>query len=225
MVKYQDTSPGLNMLVIHDNEDTGVRAGLEYISMYGGSLIDSQYGDARNFRFDHQDGQHETDPNSIYTRPGIFTGLNKFNGWNQEAGDMLFSTGEAIMKYYQPESKNYIVTLHNNTDNAFSIWSYLEGGELETTADSVFINFDMDEDDFLIVTIPAHFNHLKAKNVNVVLQSQDAPNDGSLSIYAMYRGIPYVNVEVQHGHKDEHYRLIKVVGDMLRKDERLASIR
>jgi hypothetical protein len=62
----------------------------------------------------------------------------------------------------------------------------------------------------LLVTELAVFNLLKKENVNVVLQSKDAVDDGSLSIYAMQNSIPYINAEVQHGHIDEHLRLIKI---------------
>jgi len=54
------------------------------------------------------------------------------------------------------------------------------------------------------------FNSLKKANVNVMLQSKFVENDGSLSVYAMQNNIPYINVEVQHGHIDENLRLLEI---------------
>ena len=68
----------------------------------------------------------------------------------------------------------------------------------------------MDQDDLIFTTELAIFNKLKLANVNVALQSKSAPDDGSLSIYAMHKKIPYINVEVQHGHVEENLRLIEI---------------
>ena len=68
----------------------------------------------------------------------------------------------------------------------------------------------MDNDDLILVTDLKLFNRLKQEKVNVILQSPDAPDDGSLSVYAMGKNIPYINVEVQHGHQYENLRLIEI---------------
>ncbi|RZK46995.1 MAG: hypothetical protein EOO94_01635, partial [Pedobacter sp.] len=191
LVKYS-YGTGVNFLVIHDSEDTGVQAALEYIKKNSGSLIDSQYGNTRNFKFLCEDKAHETDPNSIYTRSGIYSGLVKYSAWQQTAANHLEVTARSILKFYAPEKNGYIFTLHNNLDSGFNILSYLPGNGLEQAASEVHVNPDMDPDDLIFVTRKEHFEHLKARNINVVLQSEDAPNDGSLSIYAMYMDIPYI---------------------------------
>ncbi|WP_316824391.1 hypothetical protein [Pedobacter miscanthi] len=58
---------------------------------------------------------------------------------------------------------------------------------------------------------------MKKAKVNVILQSKFASNDGSLSVYAMQNNIPYINVEVQHGHQDENLRLIELAVAALRE--------
>ncbi|MNY25704.1 hypothetical protein D3C86_1595040 [compost metagenome] len=67
----------------------------------------------------------------------------------------------------------------------------------------------MDPDDLILVTEKVLFSKLKKENVNVVLQHQEAEDDGSLSIYAMKNNIPYLNVEVQHGHLEDNLMLIE----------------
>jgi len=210
LVKYGYGAVHPSFLTIHDDEDTGVKAAFKYIAENGGSIIDSQYGGTRNFKFIHQEVTYQTDPNSIYTKTGIRPGLEKFGRAHEDVITELENAGKIILNYYNPLKTGYIFTLHNNGDSGFGISSYLKGYDLETAADSLYINFQMDNDDMVLVTEPVLFSWLKKENVNVVLQAKSAPDDGSLSIYAMHHHIPYINVEVQHGHIDEHLRLIRL---------------
>ncbi|WP_235324543.1 hypothetical protein [Pedobacter lusitanus] len=210
LVRYSYQTPGINFLAIHDNEDTGVKAAFDYIAMNGGSILDCQYGGARNFKFTEDEITYQTDPNSIYTDEGLPLGLAKYGASSEPVIAELKNTGKIIMKTYNQNRPGYIFTLHNNADGGFGIQSYLPENELGSTADSVHVNYEMDEDDMILVTELKLFNLLKKEDVNVVLQSQEAVDDGSLSIYAMQNKIPYINVEVQHGHQDENLRLIQM---------------
>jgi hypothetical protein len=210
LVRYSFGKPTISLIAIHDDEDTGIKAAFEYIRFSGGSIIDSQYGGVRNFKFINNGEEFQTDPNSIYTKKGIPLGIAKFGPVDDDVVNHLERTGKAILKFYDPEKLGYVFTLHNNGDGGFGIASYLKGYELETAADSVYINFQMDGDDLIFVTELELFNKLKLANVNVALQSKNAPNDGSLSIYAMQKKLPYINVEVQHGHIEENLRLIEI---------------
>lgn len=216
LVKYSYGKPKISFLAIHDDEDTGVKAAFEYIQFNGGSIIDCQYGGVRNYKFTNDGFNFQTDPNSIYTQEGIIMGLEKYgNIDNDEVLMQLERTGKLILDFYNPKKLGYIFTLHNNGDGGFGISSYLKGYELESAADSVYINFEMDNDDLVLVTDLKLFNRLKQEKVNVILQSFEAPDDGSLSVYAMSKNIPYINVEVQHGHQEENLRLIEIAVKVL----------
>ena len=210
LVKYSYGKPTINFLAIHDNEDTGVKAAFEYIQFSGGSITDSQYGGERNFNFVYNQDLFQTDPNSIYTREGVRKGLEKYGLADMDVMRQLLETSQSILNFYSTQKPPYIFTLHNNADGGFGISSYLQGYELEGYADSLHINFQMDADDLILVTDRNVFNRLKKENVNVILQSNQAPDDGSLSVYAMQNKIPYINVEVQHGHFEENLRLIEI---------------
>lgn len=216
LIKYKYSDQNINFLAIHDDEDTGVKAAFRYINDNGGTIVDCQYGGVRNYKFVYEDEIYQTDPNSIYTKKGAKAGLNKYGIWDDNVILELEKAGKTILNTYNPKKNGYIFTLHNNADGGFGISSYLPGYELESAADSVHINFQMDGDDLLLVTEVELFNFLKKENINVVLQSKDATDDGSLSIYAMQNEIPYINAEVQHGHIDEHLRLIKAGSKALR---------
>ena len=210
LVKYSYLEPTINFLTIHDNEDTGVKAAFEYIRFSGGTIVDCQYGNGRNYKFNYNGLSYQTDPNSIYTSEGIPIGLEKYVNVDPEVVKQLEQASKTILNVYSAKPPEYIFTLHNNADGGFGITSYLEGYELENTTDSLHINFSMDPDDMVLVTDLKLFNNLKKQDVNVVLQAKDAADDGSLSIYAMKNDIPYINVEVQHGHQHEHLRLIEM---------------
>lgn len=211
LIKYAYGKPQINFLAIHDDEDTGVKAAFEYIRFSGGSIIDCQYGGTRNYKFSYQGTNFQTDPNSIYSYEGVVLGLEKYK--NIDSDDVikhLQETSKTILDFYNAKKHGYIFTLHNNGDGGFGINSYLKGYELEKTADSVHVNFEMDPDDLILVTEVALFNNFKKQNVNVILQSDQGPEDGSLSVYAMANKIPYINVEVQHGHQQQHLQLIEI---------------
>lgn len=216
LVKYSYGKPNINFLVIHDNEDTGVKAAFEYIRFSGGSIVDSQYGDVRNYSFNYQDRKYQIDPNKIYSPYGIMEGLEYYGSTHPDVSASLNTAAEMILEFYNSSKPEYILTLHNNTDGAFGINSYLKGYELELVADSLHINFNMDPDDLILVTDPKLFSEIKKQNVNVVLQSRDAADDGSLSLYAMQKNIPYINVEVQHGHQLENLQLIEIAVSALK---------
>jgi len=210
LVRYSYKPNGIKFLVVHDNEDTGVKAGFDYIRWSGGELIDSQYGSVRDYNFNYMDDSYRIDPNAIYNEVGVNSRLKKNAYSSNEVEKAILKAGKQIVDFYDPKSTGYILTLHNNADGGFGISSYLPGYDLSSTADSVYINFAMDGDDLLYVTEPRLFSSLKKANVNVILQSKFVENDGSLSVYAMQNNIPYINVEVQHGHLDEHLRLIEI---------------
>jgi len=71
---------------------------------------------------------------------------------------------------------------------------------------------------FFYVTERKHFDGLKAKGYNVVLQNNDAvTDDGSLSVYCGRQKITYINVEAEHGHKIEQERMLTDLLDLLGK--------
>jgi hypothetical protein len=160
LVKYSYGKPNVNFLVIHDNEDTGLKAAFEYIHFSGGSVVDSQYGDVRNYNFRYQGLPYQVDPNKIYSDYGAMAGLEYYGAVNPDVVADLRIAANMILNFYAPKKLNYIFTLHNNTDGAFGIASYLKGYELELVTDSLHINFNMDPDDLILVTDLRLYNRI-----------------------------------------------------------------
>src|SRR5690606_20180028 len=122
--------------------------------------------------------------------------------------------GDALVAVYRPDS--LVVTLHNNTPDAYSALSYAEGGTYERDAEAVHLAPGADPDDFFFVTDRSLFARLAVEGFNVVLQDNEAvTDDGSLSVWAARRGLPYVNVEAEHAHLDEQRRMLESLAAVL----------
>jgi hypothetical protein len=208
----------LNFLVLHDDENTGVEAALQYCENNGGSITELVYGNKRFITFGEK-SKYSFDPNQIFNKDGIARTLKKYSRTPYATSHVedISKLSENILERYKPDSLGYIITLHNNTENNFDINSYQPNGYLFGTADSIYVNEQMDADDFIFVTEPEFFSYLKEQQINVVYQSPNGPIDGSLSVYAQQNKIPYINIEVQHGHVDENLRLIYVVDNMFKQ--------
>lgn len=209
--------PNLSFLVLHDDENTGLNAAKAFCRSNGGSLTELQYGNVRNISFGGQPPRYAFDPNQIFNNMGLEKSLKKYSIGKTVEGTVKRARGLALSLFevYKPDSLGYIITLHNNTDENFGIQSYQPGGYLFGVADSIYVNPEMDTDDLIFVTEPIFFDYLKQQNINTVLQSVSAL-DGSLSVYAQMNKIPYINIEVQHGHDEEHLHLIYVVEQMFK---------
>lgn len=219
LIRYQYGDPNIRFLSLHDTEKTGLKAAFRYIGIYGGYAVELQYGKVRNIDFSDSLEQFSFDPNNMFTDEGAYLGLARHSAPQIRNGlpEKVRSLGNEVLKFGGLDSIGVMITLHNNYNGGFSIYSYTEGNYLQSTADDVFINSRMDPDDLVFVTDRRFFEYLKSKKINVVLQSMMAPDDGSLSVFAMQNNIPYANIEVQHGHLDENYRLIVAVSDMLKE--------
>lgn len=218
MIRYQYGEPHIRFLALHDTEKTGLKAAFRFMGIYGGCAVELNYGLVRNIDFLDDLKEFSFDPNRMFTDNGAISGLIKDSEPRIPVclPAKVKKLGIEVLKYVNADSIGVVIALHNNYDGGFSILSYTKGNYLENTAAEVFINPEMDADDFVFVTDRRFFNFLKERQINVVLQSNDAPDDGSLSVYSMQAHIPYANIEAQHGHLEENYRMIIEVDEMLK---------
>ncbi len=150
------------------------------------------------------------DPNRIFSSSGIKITILKYLEHNktptQELENGLSLFADSLLKTIELKNPDcYIVAIHNNTNNDFSVIYYKNSKD----AEEVYINNNEDIDNFYIVTSKTDFRYFKSKNKNVVLQSANANDDGSISIYCQKNNIKYINIEVQHGHKEQQIKMIK----------------
>jgi hypothetical protein len=200
--------PGtLTFVNLHDDENTSVEAARLAIDSLGGTLIQLEHTGERNIEFLLEKTQFVVDPNRIFTDVGASASLRRLGSYSDQALNAIRTFAERMVDSLSVE---VIYTLHNNGEEGYSAKSYLN--EYKTDAEEVFLNPTRDEDDFYFVTDRVFFEKLKAKGYNVVLQNNETvTDDGSLSVLAGWRGIPYINIEAQHGHLQEQLDMLFVL--------------
>jgi hypothetical protein len=209
------TSPSyFNM---HDNENTAVEATKTIIAKHGGYFVELKASGDRLIKFSIKGNSYTFDPNRIFTTVGIKKTLENYGNTSSEAEKEVSNfAGNLISKFFS--NSEVIIAVHNNTDGQYSVKSYEVGQEFETDASKIYINPKEDIDDFFYVTTEKHFQMLKDKGFNVVLQNNiNVTDDGSLSVYCGNKKITYVNVESEHGHLEEQVKMLEILKEVIKK--------
>lgn len=202
-------------LNIHEDEQTSIDVSKTFSEGHAINFAYLHHQLTRRVFYTVGKRKFSVDPNRIYTEKGRKKTIKPW--WRlflKDAKTPAKHLSNEILKLISPYK--IIVTMHNNTDVNYSIKSYLPGeSEAKNTA-QVHISENWDADDFVYTTSTDFFNHLKAANVNVILQDNiNFVNDGSLSVYCGINGIDYLNIEAQKGHFKEQLQLTEIVHHML----------
>ena len=214
---YGNTDSSIMFINLHENESTSVDAAkqvLETSKKY--CVTQLQFKNIRFITFSCVGKNFTVDPNRIFTSRGALASLKK----NSHAySDEIFSEALKLVNRFGAgytttfvNNKKLVIALHNNTNGEpLSIITYKSGSESKNAAD-VYMNLQQDPDDFFLTTEKMIFGYLKQKGFNVVLQdNENALDDGSLSVYAGKKKIPYINIEAQVGHLAEQQKMIGAV--------------
>jgi hypothetical protein len=216
VVVHQSAVPGLTYLNLHDNEQTAVEAALSVLRREGGRLVELQHTGERNLTFALDDSLYVFDPNRMFTDAGLRASLDTLSTATDTAHAVVRAFADSVLAIYRPDTLAAVVTVHNNTQNRYSVLSYADGGDYEDDALFVYVSGDDDPDDFFFVTDEALYNALREEGFSAVLQdNRQATDDGSLSVYCGQRGLPYVNAEAQHGHFAEQVKMLRFLHELL----------
>ncbi len=203
-------------LNLHDNESTSVDAALDVVRQRGGRVVELVHSGDRNATFQVGGQSFTADPNRMFTDAGRARTLASLSRDTPQARAALAAFADTVLAAYTAPGPAVVVTLHNNTPDGYSARSYQAGREYETDAAAVTVHPGSDPDDFFFVTDRGLYDALVARGFNAVLQDNAAAtDDGSLSVWAAQNGAPYVNVEAQHGHRDQQARMIGALVDVL----------
>lgn len=214
-----DTSSAVLLYNMHDNENTSAVAGRILSGKYGGQYYELIHTGLRNIAIQQGEDTIWIDPNRIYTDEGIRLQLEKNEIENDTILSELIATWrDTLLSILQIQKRSLVIALHNNTNKAYSLESYLPEGEYELEADTVYQGYTRDLDDFYFVTDRKIFDRLSGSRYHVVLQANEtATDDGSLSVYCARYGIPYVNVEAQHRHLLRQLKMLVYAFERLRE--------
>ena len=214
LVIHDSGQPGLRYVVLHDDENTAVAAAQEAVKTHGGALYELRHSGERNVRFSMNGMTYRFDPNRIFTPIGAARTLDR---WTEATVEPLVARAvsafaDSLLTHLMLGYDGLIVAVHNNTDEGYTVHSYESGGDLSLEARTVHVAADQDEDDFVFATTPQLYHRARDAGLHAVLQRMPpATDDGSLSVYAARAGIPYVNVEAEHGHLEQQTRMLDLI--------------
>lgn len=201
---------------LHHNEQTANKAAHYLLQRTGGVFVSIQNKKERLITFKRKGQKFVFDPNRMFTSYGIAQSLKLNATFDSSAAQEIDSFAHFFLKLI-PETP-VLIALHNNTNENYSIYTYQTDSSTTGDAAALHINKDMDADDFIFTTDSLLFAAIKEKNLNVVLQNNEAvTDDGSLSVYWARQGKRYVNIETEHGHKQQQVELICAVLEALTK--------
>lgn len=210
VIQKAEIPESIFFLNLHEDETTSIEALQAFSEMQSLPYFYLYHKQTRRIQFSHKDKSFDIDPNRIFTRKGRKLTLKDGEGGHSwRASRLTKKLAKAILEKI-PTNKT-VVAVHNNTDVEYSIKSYEPGGSEYQNTKEVYVNPEMDPDDFIYTTEKSYYDAFKVRGINVILQdNQKYVNDGSLSVYCGKRDIPYINIETQKGHFDAQMHLIQV---------------
>jgi hypothetical protein len=210
-------SGALTMVNVHDDEQASVDAAVVVLEKRGGRLIELTHSGKRRVVFQLAGRDYSFDPNRIFSQTGVRKTVSGDEGEVPDAAHAAVTRfAREFVEYFGLDRAPVFVTLHNNGDGGLSIHSYAPGGEWEADTDELYANPGADPDDFYFVTHGSFFDTLKTAGFNVILQDNRIKrDDGSLSVFAGRRSIPYINVEAEPGHQAEQIRMIETAFEII----------
>lgn len=206
---------------LHDNEFTSVQAARLVLEQKGGILIKLDNHRQRVIRFRLRGRNYAFDPNRIFSRAGIAQTLKENGTVDPYAIAEIEKFATRLMNLI-PDEATCLVALHNNTEGAYSVKSYLPGNEREQDAREVYANDKQDVDDIILTTDSILFKKMAEQGYNSIWQHNErAKKDGSLSVFYGEQNKRYINIETQHGQLAQYIEMLGRLLDIL-EDEKKA---
>ena len=211
-VKEQRYSTGIpiQFILLHNNEKTAAAVTQTAAEMFGIDFLQIINGENRLIEFVSGKMRYRFDPNRIFSDDGIIATLQLHSQYTESAFQQVSQFRDSILGLLA--SQKTIVSVHNNTNGAFSPLNFQK-----SKTGLVHQNPAYDIDDFIITTDSTLFEKIKMRGFNVVLEfSNQLTDDGSLSIYCSRLGIPYINIEAEHGHEKVQAAMLQAVIEILK---------
>jgi hypothetical protein len=200
---------------LHDNEGTSVQAAGLVLENKGGLLIRIDNYRQRIIRFKLRGQTFAFDPNRMFSRAGIEQTLRENRHFSKFAVDEIEKFAGRMIELI-PDSNSCIIALHNNTNDAFCINSYLPGEIREQDAKAVNVEHLEDVDDLALTTDSLLYCKMVESKYNMIWQdNQLAKKDGSLSVYCGEKNLRYINIETQHGKVVKYAEMLERLFDIL----------
>lgn len=207
LIRNPEDASGIVYFNLHDNENTCVVATDCILHHFRGKFIELKFkGDRWIGGFMNPNYHFWFDPNRIYSDFGIFKTLKSYRSFTAENKKKVRIFSEYITDSLL-KGAEIVIAVHNN-QKGYSVEQYLPDSIFEKSAAQIHYNKERSPHDFYFVNEYAHFRYFKHLGYNVILQSKDPEDDGSLSVYCARKKIPYINIEAMEGHFEEQYEML-----------------
>jgi len=202
---------GLRCLSLHENEHTAVEAAERVLQKHGGTLIELRGQGRRQVMF--RDGTRALafDPNRIFTDVGAEATLRRNDSLTDAGLQAARALRAAVLALLEGRPDEPVVALHNNAGKGYTFGNYAPGGALAGDAEALSVQPQRPRDAFFLVTRQSLFEALRDARFNVVLQSDRAADDGSLSVLFQQQRRAYVNVEARMGALSEQVEMLEAI--------------
>lgn len=194
---------------LHSNEVSSFTAAKSVLEETGGTLIKIENNRQRVIKFKLKGVTYGFDPNRIYSRVGIEQTLRENRKLTREAMDEVEKFAKQILQLI-PDSTKCIIALHNNTEEAYSVRSYLPDGNRKNDAKAVYKDSTQDVDDIAFTTDSILYQRMADFGFNSIWQDNEkVKRDGSLSVYCGEKDKRYINIETQHGKVEQYIIMLE----------------
>jgi hypothetical protein len=205
------------VVALHSNEFTASEAAKKFVADNGGLYLELLNDNQKNIAFSLFNKNVVIDPNNIFTPKGRWLELSAGQKKDHIISQQI--TGFANFIIEELPTDKTIISVHNNVEGEFSITRYQKGKDLQRNVKLIYTNPESDPDDFILTTDKMIFDELKERKINVVLQSYQSRDDGSLSVFCTKTRRSYVGVETQLGHFNEQQRMLNAIAEILNKEK------
>lgn len=203
---------------MHENEQTSIKAIKSFAKEHLVNFIYLKHSGKRRIDFELH-SKYSFDPNRIFTPKGRKATLLDGASHSDKAQRMVAEFAMDIL--YELKDAKTIIAMHNNTNENYSIHSYMPDSSEAVNTKQLFINPEMDPDDFIYTTVPEFYDAMVKRKINVILQdNQNYADDGSLSVYCGIMDIPYINIETEHGHLEKQLELMEIIHALIIESEK-----
>jgi hypothetical protein len=206
---------GLRYLSLHENEQTAVQAAQSLLAQQAGTLVELRAQGRRLLSC--RDGLRPLafDPNRIFSDAGAAATLRQYGSCTAAGMRAAQSLRQAVLAQLAGRPEEPVVALHNNAGARYTIDAYRPGGAHAGDVAALSVAAARPHNAFFLVTRAWLFEALRAARFNVVLQSGQPRDDGSLSVWFQQQRRAYVNVEAGFGALQEQEAMLAAVAALV----------
>lgn len=201
---------------VHEDEKTGIEALRVFSQRHEINYFFLKHNGERRIGCWNKSDTSSVDPNRIYSEKGVKATLEDGGKYTIKLSHGADNLADGVLKSI--DTALWIIAVHNNTPDNYSILSYLPKGSEYDNMKKVFVNYNSDPDDFVYTTDQGLYEFLRNNHISVILQDNDQfIDDGSLSVYCGQHNRAYANIETEHGHILEQIDLLEMLTEYIQQ--------